>query len=280
MYKYLLAVLVIAATGFVSSAQADSDDLESNWTVATMDIDGSAWGVGTSIYANEAMRIAFANCHQMSKKTIGCGALLKGVRSGWILAKRCGREVILEADEKLKDAEDSGSRPRTRAPASLCAGYAGLSATIPGRPSRRRGPREFEDFGASADDEPSEKLNLRVSVRGSARAPLSTHQGESMKATHKVAFALVTGVAIGGAFIQGLQAQATPPTYVVIDISKITDPEGFKTLGPKAGPAVAAFGGKTIIRTENFTALDGAAPARFVVIADPSHINQTVEYRW
>lgn len=107
MYKYLLAVLVIAATGFVSSAQADSDDLESNWTVATMDIDGSAWGVGTSIYANEAMRIAFANCHQMSKKTIGCGALLKGVRSGWILAKRCGREVILEADEKLKDAENS-----------------------------------------------------------------------------------------------------------------------------------------------------------------------------
>ena len=88
-----------------------------------------------------------------------------------------------------------------------------------------------------------------------------------MKTTYKVAFALVTGVAVGGAFIQGLQAQATPPTYVVIDISKITDPEGFKTLGPKAGPSVAAFGGKTIIRTENFTALDGAAPARFIVIA-------------
>lgn len=82
-----------------------------------------------------------------------------------------------------------------------------------------------------------------------------------------MAFALVAGTAIGSAAIQGLHAQATPPTYVVIDISNITDPEGFKALGPKAGPSNAAFGGKTIIRTENITAHDGTAPKRFVVIA-------------
>ena len=88
-----------------------------------------------------------------------------------------------------------------------------------------------------------------------------------MKTKYQLALALIAGTAIGGAVIQGLHAQATPPTYVVIDIGKITDPAGFKTLGPKAGPAVAAFGGKTVIRTENITALDGAAPQRFVVIA-------------
>jgi len=88
-----------------------------------------------------------------------------------------------------------------------------------------------------------------------------------MKTKYKLAVALVAGIAVGGAFIQGLQAQATLPTYVVIDISNVTDAEGFKTLGPKAGPAVAAFGGKTIIRTENISAHDGVAPKRFIVIA-------------
>jgi uncharacterized protein (DUF1330 family) len=88
-----------------------------------------------------------------------------------------------------------------------------------------------------------------------------------MKVNHKLAIALVTGVAIGGAVIQGLHAQATPPTYAVVDISDVTDPEGFKALLPKAGPANAAFGGKFIIRTENITAFDGTPPKRFVVIA-------------
>ena len=69
------------------------------------------------------------------------------------------------------------------------------------------------------------------------------------------------------AAIQGLHAQATPPTYAVVDISSVTDPEGFKALGPKAPLANAAFCGKFIMRTDNITASDGTAPKRFVVIA-------------
>src|SRR5450759_653335 len=88
-----------------------------------------------------------------------------------------------------------------------------------------------------------------------------------MKTNYKVAIALIAGTTIGGAAIQGLHAQAKPPTYAIVDINSITDPEGFKALGPKAGPANAAFGGKFIIRTENITASDGTAPKRFVVIA-------------
>jgi uncharacterized protein (DUF1330 family) len=92
-----------------------------------------------------------------------------------------------------------------------------------------------------------------------------------MKASHKIAIALIAGLATGGAFVHGLRAQATPPAYVIVDISKITDPEGFKAIPAKAGPAtLVPFGGKYIIRTEKITALDGTAPERFVVIAFPS----------
>jgi len=73
---------------------------------------------------------------------------------------------------------------------------------------------------------------------------------------------------LGGAVIQRLHAQATPPVYVVVDIADITDPEGFKAVPLKSGPeTLAPFGGKYVIRTEKITPLDGTAPKRFVVIA-------------
>lgn len=86
-----------------------------------------------------------------------------------------------------------------------------------------------------------------------------------MKPTYKIAVALAAGIVIGGAVIQGLHAQATPPTYVVVDISAITDAAGFKAIPAKASPAsLAQFGGKYIIRSESAIAIDGPAPKRFV----------------
>ena len=87
-----------------------------------------------------------------------------------------------------------------------------------------------------------------------------------MKTYYTVTLAMLAGSALGAAAIQGLHAQAKPPTYVVVDVSNVTDPEGFKALGPKAGPAMAAFGGKYVIRTENITAVDGTPPKRFIII--------------
>ena len=40
-----------------------------------------------------------------------------------------------------------------------------------------------------------------------------------MKTNYKVAIALVAGVAIGGAAIQGLHAQAKPPVFYVAEIN-------------------------------------------------------------
>jgi uncharacterized protein (DUF1330 family) len=89
-----------------------------------------------------------------------------------------------------------------------------------------------------------------------------------MKSTQRFAIALVSCVAIGGALVQRLHAQAAPPVYVVVEISDITDPEGFKAVPAKSGPeTLAPFGGRYVIRTEKITPLDGTSPKRFVVIA-------------
>jgi uncharacterized protein (DUF1330 family) len=66
--------------------------------------------------------------------------------------------------------------------------------------------------------------------------------------------------------VGGLHAQGKPGAYAIIDIGEIADPETFKTLLPSAPDGVSAFGGQLIIRTENFTALDGIPPNRLVVI--------------
>jgi len=89
-----------------------------------------------------------------------------------------------------------------------------------------------------------------------------------MKASHSRAIAVLVGLAIGGAVVEGLHAQAEPPAYVVTYVSEFTDPEGFKALPPKTGPeTLAPFGGRYLIRTEKITAIEGTAPKRFVVIA-------------
>jgi uncharacterized protein (DUF1330 family) len=89
-----------------------------------------------------------------------------------------------------------------------------------------------------------------------------------MKANRKLAIALIAGVAVGGAIMQGLHAQAKPPVHVVVDIYDITDADGFKAIPPLAGPeTLTPFGGRYVIRTDKITALDGNPPKRFVVIA-------------
>ena len=76
--------------------------------------------------------------------------------------------------------------------------------------------------------------------------------------------AMLAGVAIGAAAVNGLSAQGQPGAYAVVDISEITDQNTFGQILPKALPASDAFGGKYTSKT---TALDGTPPQRFVVIA-------------
>jgi uncharacterized protein (DUF1330 family) len=87
-----------------------------------------------------------------------------------------------------------------------------------------------------------------------------------MKTKYTVVLSMIAGAALGGAAIQGLHAQAKPPAYLVIEINKVNDPEGFKviTQRPRGGADVAKeLGGHYIARTDKITALDGTAPDAF-----------------
>jgi uncharacterized protein (DUF1330 family) len=88
---------------------------------------------------------------------------------------------------------------------------------------------------------------------------------------HKTTVAVLAGAALGVAAIQALHAQAKPPVYAVVDISEITDPEGFKAIGQRSNAAAEAvfkdIGGRYLVRTDKITALDGTPPKRFVIIA-------------
>jgi uncharacterized protein (DUF1330 family) len=89
-----------------------------------------------------------------------------------------------------------------------------------------------------------------------------------MKTYYTVALAMLTGIALGATAIQGINAQqGQAGAYAIVDISDITNADAFKTLGPKAGPAAEAAGGKFLARTESITSLDGTPPKRFVIIA-------------
>ena len=69
---------------------------------------------------------------------------------------------------------------------------------------------------------------------------------------------------------RGLAAQVKRTFYVVIEIDEITDVDGYKAM-TKIGPAniveVKHADGRYLARTDNLTALDGATPKRFVMIA-------------
>jgi uncharacterized protein (DUF1330 family) len=89
-----------------------------------------------------------------------------------------------------------------------------------------------------------------------------------MKTIFTVTVSLIAGIGIGIS-VNALHAQNRDPgAYAVVDIAELTDENAFRQqLLPKVTPeSLASFGGRYIVRTERVTAIDGTAPARFVVI--------------
>lgn len=80
----------------------------------------------------------------------------------------------------------------------------------------------------------------------------------------KLTLALLAGVALGVAFLQGLKAQTKPLAYIVTNI-EVTDPAVYQTYVDRNTPIVAAAGGHFITRGEKVVALDGPAPKRFAI---------------
>ena len=62
-----------------------------------------------------------------------------------------------------------------------------------------------------------------------------------MKTRYTVALSMLAGIGLGAVAVQGIHAQGKPPAYLVIEINKVTDAEGFKviTQRPRGGADVA-----------------------------------------
>jgi uncharacterized protein (DUF1330 family) len=90
-----------------------------------------------------------------------------------------------------------------------------------------------------------------------------------MNSRYMIALAVLVGAGLGAAAIQELNAQTKPPAYVVVAVRKTNDADAFKAgVVDKATPAaLAAAGGRYVVRAQTVTSLDGTAPQRFVLIA-------------
>jgi uncharacterized protein (DUF1330 family) len=97
----------------------------------------------------------------------------------------------------------------------------------------------------------------------------SRNQEMTMKNSYvTLTLAMLVGVGLGAAAVDGLHAQGKGPgAYAIIDISEINNPDLFKTLLPKTAASNAAFGGQNVALTENIVAVDGTPPKRFVIIS-------------
>src|SRR6202521_6282878 len=79
-----------------------------------------------------------------------------------------------------------------------------------------------------------------------------------MKTHHTVALAMLAGVGLGAAAIQGLHAQAKPPVYIVSEID-VTNVDAYtKDFVPLARAAIKNSGGKVLGASQKVTSLEGA----------------------
>ena len=93
-----------------------------------------------------------------------------------------------------------------------------------------------------------------------------------MKANYKIAIALVAGVAIGGAAIQRLHAQAKPKAYRVSE-SEVLDATAAAAYNPTLQAAQKAAGGRSFRTTGTIVAVVGTAPKR-VSISEWDNLEQ------
>ena len=92
-------------------------------------------------------------------------------------------------------------------------------------------------------------------------------EGHNNEVLRAVFFALLVGFAIGAAEGTKVGAQGSPAAYAVIDVSEISDPDGYNAIIAMAPAGLVHFNGRYVIRSDKISAITGSAPKRFVVIA-------------
>ena len=97
-----------------------------------------------------------------------------------------------------------------------------------------------------------------------------------MNLNYKIAIALITGAAIGGAAIQGLHAQAKPKAYLVSE-SEVLDAAGVASYTAAIGAVQKAAGGRSFGTRGKIVASVGDAPKR-VGISEWDSLEQVQAY--
>src|SRR5258707_196210 len=89
-----------------------------------------------------------------------------------------------------------------------------------------------------------------------------------MKTNHKLALAVLVGVAIGIAGATAIHARQVKaaPGYVIAEVD-VTDPATFQKYGDQVPGTLAPFNGHYLVRGGKTQAVEGEVPKRFVVIA-------------
>ena len=88
-----------------------------------------------------------------------------------------------------------------------------------------------------------------------------------MKTQYALALALLTGVGIGAAAIQGLHAQAKPIAYVIAEIDVMNQEQYAKEYIPLSSKALMAGGAKFLARNSKTESFKGEPPKRIVVFS-------------
>lgn len=104
--RSVLAACILAA--FV--LQADAAEVRSvaeGWTAVTISISG--WGAARARSLSAATALALKDCRSKSPGVSDCGAEMKTVRAGWILALRCGNYRVLASGDTLVDAQEDAA---------------------------------------------------------------------------------------------------------------------------------------------------------------------------
>jgi uncharacterized protein (DUF1330 family) len=89
-----------------------------------------------------------------------------------------------------------------------------------------------------------------------------------MKTNHKLALAVLVGIAIGIAGATAIHARQVkaPPAYVIAEVD-VQDPTTFQKYSTQVPGTLQPFNGHFLVRGGKIQAVEGEIPKRFVIIA-------------
>jgi uncharacterized protein (DUF1330 family) len=101
----------------------------------------------------------------------------------------------------------------------------------------------------------------------SVDALIATNNVSLMKINYRLALAFIASAAIGGAFIQGLHAQAKLPVYVIEEIEVSSLDSYLKEYAVKSLALVNKFGGRRlVVGNGKITQIEGEPPKSRIVV--------------